>query len=124
MNVAIWILQVLLALFFIYHSYMLLRPNRERLQRGGMKYVLEMPAGLRVFAGSAEGLAGVALIVTPFLGSLKILAPLAASGLVVLMLGAIVFHYGRREFQNIGLNAVLGILSATIAWARFGPYHF
>lgn len=123
MNVAIWILQVLVALFFVYHSFMLLRPNPERLQQG-MKYVLEMPAGLRVFAGSAEGLAGVALIVTPFLGALKILAPLAAAGLVILMLGAIVFHFGRREYQNIGLNAVLGVLSAAIAWARFGPYHF
>lgn len=123
MGVAIWVLQVLVALFFVYHSFMLLRPNPERLQQG-MKYVLEMPAGLRVFAGSAEGLAGVALIVTPFLGALKILAPLAAAGLVILMLGAIVFHFGRREFQNIGLNAVLGVLSAVIAWARFGPYHF
>lgn len=123
MNVAIWILQVLVALFFVYHSFMLLRPNPERLQQG-MKYVLEMPTGLRVFAGSAEGLAGVALIVTPFLGALKTFAPLAAAGLVILMLGAIVFHFGRREFQNIGLNAVLGVLSAVIAWARFGPYHF
>ena len=112
-----------MALFFVYHSFMLLRPNPERLQQG-MKYVLEMPAGLRVFAGSAEGLAGVALIVTPFLGALKTFAPLAAAGLVILMLGAIVFHFGRREFQNIGLNAVLGVLSAVIAWARFGPYHF
>jgi hypothetical protein len=33
----------------------LLRPSPERLQRG-MRYVLEMPAGLRVFAGVAEGL--------------------------------------------------------------------
>ena len=123
MNIVVWVLQILLALFFVYHSSLLLRPNPQRLQQG-MRYVLEMPAGLRVFAGSAEGLAGVAMIVTPFLGPLKVLAPLAAAGLVVLMLGAIVFHYGRREFQNIGLNAVLGILSATIAWARFGPYHF
>ena len=123
MNIAVWVLQILLALFFVYHSYVLLRPNPQRLQQG-MRYVLEMPAGLRVFAGTAEGLAGVAMIVTPFLGPLKVLAPLAAAGLVVLMLGAMVFHYGRREFQNIGLNAVLGILSAVIAWARFGPYHF
>ena len=40
------------------------------------------------------------------------------------MLGAIVFHVRRREYPNIGFNAVLGVLAAVVAWARFGPYHF
>jgi hypothetical protein len=120
-NVALWILQALLGLFFVYHASVLLRPNPARLQ-AGMKYVLEMRSELRIFAGVAEGLAGLALLVAPFLGPLKVLAPLAGAGLVVLMLGAIVFHLGRREYPNIGLNAVLGILAAVIAWGRFGPY--
>jgi hypothetical protein len=46
------------------------------------------------------------------------------AGLVVLMLGAIVFHIQRREYPNVGFNAVLGLLAAVIAWGRFGPYHF
>ncbi|HEV1998716.1 MAG TPA: DoxX family protein [Candidatus Dormibacteraeota bacterium] len=49
--------------------------------------------------------------------------PLAAAGRVVLMVGAIVFHIGRREYTNIGLNAVLAALAAIVAWGRFGPYH-
>jgi uncharacterized membrane protein HdeD (DUF308 family) len=122
MNVVLWILQVLLGIFFVFHMTLMLRPSPERMQ-GGMKYVLEMPAGLRLFAGVAEGLAGVALLITPFLGPLKILTPLAAAGLVVLMVGAMVFHFGRREFSNIGLNAVLGVLAAIVAVGRFGPYH-
>jgi len=52
------------------------------------------------------------------------LTPLAAAGLVVLMLGAIVFHFRRHEYPNIGLNAVLGALAAVVAWGRFRPYHF
>jgi len=51
----------------------------------------------------------------------------AASGalcLVLLMLGAIVFHVRRREYPNVGFNAVLGLLAAVIAWGRFGPYPF
>ena len=27
-------------------------------------------------------------------------------------------------YPNIGLNAVLGVLVAIVAWGRFGPYHF
>ena len=123
MNAVLWVLQVLTGIFFVYHSFLLLRPNPARL-RAGMKYVLEMRSELRVFAGVAEGLAGVALVVAPFLEPVKVLAPLAATGLVVLMLGAIVFHLGRREYPNIGLNAILAILAAVIAWSRFGPYHF
>ena len=43
---------------------------------------------------------------------------LAAAGLVVLMLGAIVFHLRRHEYPNIGLNAVLLLLSGFIAYGR------
>jgi uncharacterized membrane protein HdeD (DUF308 family) len=121
MNAVLWILQVLLGIFFVFHAFLMLRPNPARLQ-AGMKYVLELPSWLRMFAGAAEGLAGIALVVAPFLGPLKVLAPLAAAGLVVLMIGAIVFHLGRREYPNIGLNAVLAIIAAVIVWGRFGPY--
>jgi hypothetical protein len=83
-----------------------------------------MPARLRQFAGIAEGLAGVALVIPPLVHVLTWLTPLAAAGLVVLMLGAIVFHVQRREYPNVGFNAVLGLLAAVIAWGRFGPYPF
>ena len=121
MNVALWILQVLLGAFFVFHAFIMLRPSPERLQ-SGMKYVLEMPTGLRVFSGVAEGLAGLALVLPPLFKVLTWLTPLAALGLVVLMLGAIVFHLTRREYPNIGLNTFLGVLAAVVAWGRFGPY--
>jgi uncharacterized membrane protein YphA (DoxX/SURF4 family) len=123
MNTALWILQILLGLFFVYHSTLLLRASPERSQ-GGMRWMVEMPSGLRLFAAVADGLAGVALILAPLVHPIAWLAPLAAAGLVALMLGAIVFHLGRREYPNIGLNAFLGVLAAVIAWGRFGPYHF
>jgi uncharacterized membrane protein YphA (DoxX/SURF4 family) len=119
MNVALWVLQVLLGVFFVFHAFVMLRPSP-----GGMKYILEMPARLRQFAGIAEGLAGLALVIPPLVHVLTWLTPLAAAGLVVLMLGAIVFHIQRREYPNVGFNAVLGLLAAVIAWGRFGPYPF
>jgi hypothetical protein len=77
-----------------------------------------------VFAGIAEGLAGLALVIPPLVHVLTWLTPLAAAGLVLLMLGAIVFHIRRSEYPNVGFNAVLGLLAAVIVWGRFGPYHF
>lgn len=123
MNVFLWILQVLLALLFVVHAYVMLRPSLAR-TRSGMKFIVEMPTGLRLFAGVAEGLAGFGLVLPAVFGILTFLTPLAAAGLVLLMLGAIVFHLMRREYPNIGLNAVLGALAAVVLWGRFGPYHF
>ena len=122
MNIALWVLQVVLGIFFVVHAYLLLRPPASL--QSGMNYILEMPAGLRGFAAIAEGLAGLALVFPPVLRVLTWLTPLAAAGLVLLMLGAIVFHVRRREYPNVGFNAVLGVLAGVIAWGRFGPYHF
>jgi hypothetical protein len=55
MNVILWILQVVLGVFFVFHAFLLLWPSPQRLQ-SGMKYVLEMPSGLR----------GVASVHIPF----------------------------------------------------------
>ena len=65
-----------------------------------------------------------ALVIPPLVRVLTWLTPLAAASLVLLMLGAIVFHVQRREYPNVGFNAVLGLLAAVIAWGRFGPYPF
>lgn len=123
MNIALWILQIVLAAGFVAHSGLMLRPPKGLPPR--MAWVLEMPAGLRVFAGVAEGLAGIGLVLPALLRTLVWLTPIAAAGLVLLMLGAMVFHFARREYLPILFpNAFLGALAAVVAWGRFGPYHF
>ncbi len=122
MNIVLWVLQVVLGVFFVAHAYLLLRPPASL--QSGMNYILEMPTGLSRFAAVAEGLAGLALVFPPLLRVLTWLTPLAAAGLVLLMLGAIIFHIRRREYPNVGFNAVLGVLAAIIAWGRFGPNPF
>jgi hypothetical protein len=102
MRAALWVVQLLLAVVFVFHANLMLWPSPQRL-RGGMRYVLETPAALGIFPG---------------------LTPLAAAGLVILMLGAIVFHIRRREYPNVGFNALLGALAAIVAWGRLGLYHF
>jgi hypothetical protein len=79
---------------------------------------------LTTWSPTTPGVAGLALIFPAWLRIRPWLTPLAAAGLVLLMLGAIIFHVGRKEYPNIGLNAVLGLLALVIVWGRFGPYHF
>jgi uncharacterized membrane protein YfcA len=53
-----------------------------------------------------------------------ILVPLAAVGLALVMVGAIVVHARRKEPMNIAVNVVLIVLAVLVAWGRFGPYSF
>jgi hypothetical protein len=50
--------------------------------------------------------------------------PLAAAGVVLLMIGAAVTHARRREYKNIVVNAVLAALALIIAVSRFGTHSF
>ncbi|MFL6220093.1 MAG: DoxX family protein, partial [Actinomycetes bacterium] len=74
--------------------------------------------------GALEVLGAVGLILPAALDIAPILVPLAATGLGVIMLGAIVTHARRREPQAIVINLVLLALAAFVAWGRFGPYAF
>ena len=52
------------------------------------------------------------------------LTPLAATGLVVMMMLAVLTHIRRREPGAIVFTAVLMLAAAFVAWGRFGPYSF
>jgi hypothetical protein len=71
-----------------------------------------------------EILAAVGLILPAATGIAAILTPLAAVGLILVMIGATITHLRRGELPNVAVNIVLLILAAVVAWGRFGPYPF
>jgi hypothetical protein len=123
MNIALWVLQVLLGIFLVFHATVLLRPSPKRL-RSGMRYVLEMPAGLRVFAGVAEGLAGVGLVLPALVHVLVWLTPLAAAGLVVLMLARSSFTFGVASTRTSASTRFSDFSPQLLPGVGSGPYHF
>ena len=74
--------------------------------------------------GALEVLAAVGLILPAALDIAPILVPLAALGLVLLMAGAAIVHVRRQEIPMAVPSVVLLVLSAIVAWGRFGPYSF
>jgi DoxX-like family len=53
-----------------------------------------------------------------------VIVPLAALGLVLVMIGAAGTHAHRKEPQVIVVNLVILALAAVVVWGRFGPYSF
>jgi uncharacterized membrane protein YphA (DoxX/SURF4 family) len=114
MTYALWIVQGLLALLFLF--------------AGGMKLVLplealteEMPLpGLFVrFIGVAEVLGAIGLILPGLLRMWPGLTPLAAAGLVLIMIGATVLTLASGQVAPALIPIVVGLLLAFVAYGRW-----
>ncbi len=124
MNIVLWIIAIVLALVFLGAGLMKITRPKEKLAASGMGYVEDFSAGTIKAIGVAEVLAAIGLVLPAVTGVAPILVPLAATGLVLLMVGAIITHARRKESQMIVVNVVLLVLAAIVAWGRFGPYAF
>ena len=117
MNVTLWILQGVLAVIFAVAGVTHFLPP-EGLPEA-MRGVAEMPAGVPYFIGAVEILAVLGLILPGLTGIQTRLTPLASAGLILVMVGAIVWHAQREEFPNIVLNVILAVIAAFVAYGRW-----
>ncbi len=116
-NVTLWVAQILLALFFlaagVYHG---LLPIEEAAKSA--PWADDLPVPLVRFIGFSE-LAGALGVVLPWLTGIRPrLTPLAALGLMTIMLLAVLFHLWRGEAAVIGMNLVVAAIAAFVAWGR------
>jgi uncharacterized membrane protein YphA (DoxX/SURF4 family) len=123
-NVALWIIAGVLAALFLAAGVMKLARPKEKLAASGMAWTEDFSASTVKVIGALEVLAGIGLIVPAALGIAQVLVPLAAVGLVLLMIGAGLTHARRKETQMIAGNLILLALAAVVIWGRFGPYSF
>jgi hypothetical protein len=113
MTYALWIVQALLALLFLFV--------------GGMKLVLpveeltaQMPLpGLFVqFIGVCEVLGALGLVLPGLLRIRPGLTPLAVAGLVVIMIGATIVTFATMSAALALMPLVTGLLAAFVAYGR------
>jgi DoxX-like family len=113
-NYALWIVQVLLALLFLFG--------------GGMKLVLplekltgpvELPGAFLRFIGVAEVLGAIGLILPGLLRIRPGLTPLAAAGLVIIMIGATAIGLAVGDVAMTLVPLVVGLLAAFVAYGRW-----
>lgn len=123
MDVVLWILAGLLAVAFLGAGLTKLLQPKEKLA-ATMGWVDDFSPGVVKLIGALEVLAAIGLVLPAALDVVPVLVPLAALGLVALMIGAAITHARRRETPMIAVNLVLLALALVVVWGRFGPYSF
>mgnify|MGYP001820740438 CR=1 FL=1 len=118
MNIALWIVQALLAVVFSMAGAMKLAQPKEKMAER-MAFVEDLTEGQLRAIGVLEILGAIGLILPALAGILPWLTPLAAAGLVLTMIGAMVVHVRRNEYSNLVVNLVLLALAAFVAYGRF-----
>ena len=112
---ALWIIQGLLALLFLFAGSMKLIVPIQMLTA---QMPLPLPGLFLQFIGVAEVAGAIGLILPGLLRIRPILTPLAACGLLVIMVGATVVTLAGGEVMPALLPLVMGLLCAFVAYGR------
>ena len=114
MNILLWIIQVLLALLFLFAGGVkLVLPIEE------MTKQMAMPGLFLRFLGSVEVLGGLGLILPGLFRFKTWLTPLAAALLVIIMIGATVISLRIGPVGPAMFPLVTGLLLAFVAYGRW-----
>ena len=114
MTYALWIIQVLLALIFLFAGGMKLALPLEKLTGP-----IPLPGLFVRFIGVAEVLGALGLLLPGLLRMRQGLTPLAAAGLVIIMIGATVLTLAGGDVAPALIPLVVGLLSAFVAYGRW-----
>jgi len=115
MNIVLWILQILLGLLFLFSGSMKFIMSAEQMNEGSP---VALPIWFIHFIGICEILGGIGLIVPWLTGIKRGLTPLAASLLIVIMIGATVISAMMSIFFAIQ-PFVVGLLLLVVARGRW-----
>ena len=114
MNVALWIVQGLLAALFLFAGGGKLVMSLDQ-----MAGPVALPGWFLRFLGVAEVLGALGLILPGLLRIRPGLTPLAAAGLVIIMIGATVITLVGGMVAVALMNAVVALLAAFVAYGRW-----
>lgn len=119
MTYVLWIIQVLLALLFLFAGGTKLIIPPEVLASMGSPNQIPLPGWFIRFIGVVEVLGALGLILPGLLRIKPWLTPLAAAGLVVIMIGATALNVAADGAAAGVVPLVVGLLAAFVAYGRW-----
>ena len=105
----------MLAVAFLAHGWMFLFPPENLVAVMNAA----IPPAFRLFIGVAEVLAAIGLTLPGLTRILPWLVPAAAAGLMIVMIGAVIFHLSRGELSSAISTAILFALVTFVAYMRW-----
>lgn len=115
--IALWTVQIFLAVMFCYAGYMKLTKSAQGLADMGWHWATTLPLSFIRFLAVMELLAAIGIILPTLTGIMPYLANLAALGMILVQLAAIILHAKRQETKaTIVLNLILLTSAVFIAW--------
>ena len=114
MNIALWVVQVLLAFAFLAHGWLLLAPPPEI----AAMMNASLPRWFQLFLGVAEVLAAVGLTLPGLTRILPWLVTWAAGGIIIVMVSATIYHVVRGEISSAAITLLLLAMAAFVAYMR------
>ena len=115
MNIALWILQVLLALLFAWHGWLFISPPAELVEIMNAQFA----PSFRIFLGVVEWLAAIGLVLPGITRIMPQLTALAAAGLMIVLGSASVLHASRGETSSAITTAILFVIVTFVAYMRW-----
>lgn len=119
MNIVLWIIQVLLALLFLFAGGTKLVLPIQVLESMGSPNQVHLPGLLMRFIGVCEVLGGLGLILPGLLKIKPGLTALAAAGLVIVMIGAVALTIAGDGIGAAIVPFVVLLLSIFVAYGRW-----
>jgi uncharacterized membrane protein YphA (DoxX/SURF4 family) len=115
-NVALWVLQILIGLVFLFAGGVKLVGPLDQFMKAMPAWI--SPGFLR-FVGVCEVAGGLGLILPRLLRVKPGLTPLAAVGLIGIMIGAVVVTATGASPAQAAMPVIVGLMLAFIAYGRW-----
>jgi hypothetical protein len=113
-NRLLWTAQILVALLFLFTGAMKFIMPPAKMQQGPVV----LPLAFLYFIGVCELLGALGMVLPGLTGIRPSLTPLAAAGLTIIMIGAVVVRVMGMGVAAGILPAVTGVVTAWIAYGR------
>ena len=118
MNIVLWIIQILLALLFLFAGGTKLAIPADQLQAQAPPTMIHFSNFFMKFIGVCEVLGGLGLVLPGLFRTAKNLTTLAAVGLTIIMIGAVVVSVMGMGVSAGVLPLIVCLLCAFVAYER------
>jgi uncharacterized membrane protein YphA (DoxX/SURF4 family) len=119
MNIVLWIIQILLALLFLVAGVPKLIFSLDELMKNAPPGAIRFPELFMKFIGVVEVLGALGLVLPGLFRRRQELTPLAALGLLIIMIGAVVVSIMGGDVSAATVPFVVGLLCAFVAYGRW-----